>query len=81
MRMAKRRQRSYIAVNVKVPELLTDIIDQNLRQGKILKTKGFTGRAHFVETAVIEKMAELNLLAKQDIDDLKNRRQTKRFSK
>jgi hypothetical protein len=74
MKKATKLPRRFDVINVKVPEFLTDVIDENLENGKILQAKGFVGRAHFVEDTVSEKLAELNLISKQEIDELKARR-------
>ncbi len=74
MRGSALKNRRYTSINVKIPEFLADIIDNNLQQGGALNKTGFTGRAHFAELAVAEKLERLNLLSNNDITEMENRR-------
>jgi hypothetical protein len=74
MPIRKKGRKSFNVINVKIPECLSDIIDENLKPGKALNIAGFQGRAHFAELAVAEKLVNLNLLAQQDLRELSERR-------
>lgn len=79
MSQVSRRKKIHSAINVKIPEFLTDIIDRNL-SGEAEEMSNYLGRAHFVESAVIDKLVQLNLLSQKDAEDLTARR-TKHISK
>jgi hypothetical protein len=71
-------------VNVKVPEFLLDIIDENIEDAKVLKKAGYQKRAHFVIDAVVDKLLEFGLLSPKDIEILaekKARRDTRKKRK
>lgn len=53
-------------VDVKVPQLYVDIIDENLKDGRALYKTGFTSRAQFVKEAVREKLMGMGLLSEED---------------
>lgn len=59
-------RRAKYPVNVKIPQLYVEIIDENLKEGKILQKAGFKGRAHFVTEIVKEKLIEMGLLSQED---------------
>jgi Arc/MetJ-type ribon-helix-helix transcriptional regulator len=61
-------------VNVKIPQLYVEIVDENLKEGKNLQKLGFKGRAHFVRESVKEKLMELGLLSEEDQEKLEKRK-------
>ena len=66
-------------VNVKIPQLYVDRIDENLKEGGVLGKVGFESRAHFVREAVKEKLMQLGLLLQEEQRQLeKMRRRRKR---
>jgi len=52
-------------INVKIPQLYAEIIDQNLKEGRALRKAGFRSRAQFVREAVKEKLMKLDLLSSE----------------
>jgi hypothetical protein len=70
MRNIKLKGRSLYLINVKIPKFLVDIIDDNLESGRTLYSEGFVGRAHFVEKAVIDKLAQLELITQQEVNEI-----------
>ena len=69
-----RRPKPYHYMNVKIAEPLINIIDLNLKNGNALRAQQFKSRVDFVETALVGKLLELNLLDQKAADELKNRR-------
>jgi hypothetical protein len=62
-------------VNVKIPQLYVEIIDENLKNGKVVLQKlGFEGRAHFVRESVKEKLMEVGLLSEEEQKKLEKRK-------
>ncbi len=70
MKNTKRKSKRTSFVNVKIPEFVTNIIDRNLGEGKLLQTEGYVGRAQFVQTMVFEKLSELNLLTQEETTEI-----------
>ena len=69
------------AINVKIPRLYVEIIDNNLEGGKALSKAGYHGRAQFVSEAVKEKLFQLGLLTEENQRRLEAERQRRRPSR
>ena len=53
-------------VNVKIPQLYVDKIDENLKEGGVLRKAGFEWRTDFVREAVKEKLMQQGLLSQEE---------------
>lgn len=75
--MLKRKKTISRFVNVKLPEIFVEIIDQNLDKKKVLGGMGFDRRAHFVQIAVLEKLQKLNLVSQTEAKEFVERKKKK----
>lgn len=72
-----KHKRPTYPVNVKIPQLYVGKIDENLKEGGVLRKARFEGRAHFVREAVKEKLMQLGLLSQEEqrkLEDMRGRR-------
>lgn len=68
------RKRLNYQINVKIPLLYVEIIDENLEENKALWKAEYKARAHFVRETIKEKLMQLGLLTEEAQKELEAKR-------